>query len=93
MHPAAALAPERTRDDLWRVAVFVWAADLRDRRCPAADHLPDAAVFAGALCRVLDALDHRLRSGGEVCGLEELCGELLDRLLELGLRPPSPFGG
>ena len=66
----------------------VWAADVRDGKPPyKADAA--AAVWAAALCRVLDIIDSLRQARRDRQDLHVTVDMLLARLAECGLRPPN----
>jgi hypothetical protein len=87
--PYAVILRQPTADDLWRARLRVWGAEVRDRQPPHRDAAPDAVFAAGLLCRVLDDLDALGPRRAEKCGLKKTCGQLLEKLRLLRVRPPA----
>lgn len=80
---------EPTSDDFWRARLRVWAAAIRDLEWPHHDATPDAVFAACLLCRVLDDVDALGATKAEKCGLKQTCGQLLEKLRLLRVRPPQ----
>ncbi len=87
--PYPVILREPTADVIWRARLRVWAAAIRDRQSPHHDATPDAVFAAGLLCRVFDDLDVLGPTRAEKCGLKETCGQLLEKLRLLRVRPPA----
>jgi hypothetical protein len=87
--PYPMILREPTSDDFWRARLRVWAAAIRDQDSPHTDATPDAVFAAGLLCRVLDEVDVLGPAKAEKCGLKKTCGQLLEKLRLLRVRPPA----
>jgi hypothetical protein len=87
--PYPAILREPTADDFWRARLRIWAAAIRDRKSPHRDAPPDAILAAGMLCRVLDDMDVLGPTRAEKCGLKKTCGQLLEKLRMVQVRPPA----